>query len=473
MGLFEQFPYTNFHQLNLDWLIKAVKDLGDHAVLSVNGETGDVVLYKSENIVFPEVDSATWRMVRVADGHTAGIMFQNGLMYVMFDNTADRVYTMDHPPEYPVTSVNGQTGAVVTYSGAYNRLPAVSEQNTNFYRQIDKDGTPLDVGIQIDKNKAERMAGANRYKIYDEGNTPSIVTSVNGQGGAVVIAIPFESPLTDSIWFATQASQDHVAGFGRETVDGSVELYLDTTSGQDAQAYIHFVSGDEQYTYTKKLLTIDDIPTSSGVVSVNGLTGVVSLFGSNIPIESGSNTSIKSVIDTLRNDLAIVEDTDTATHAIGYHQYVVWKGNLYRASAVIAIGDTLSSTNLETLSQGGLNGIIERHTTAPTPDTSIISIPAITDRNKIYKEGDHCKMCVDFTVGNNQISAFTKLYDIPVGYRVINDLQICGGPVMNITDSTVEMGYFQFDDNTKSHIRFSKALTANKRYLAVLDWFAN
>lgn len=27
MGLFEHFPYTNFHDLNLDWILKIVKDL--------------------------------------------------------------------------------------------------------------------------------------------------------------------------------------------------------------------------------------------------------------------------------------------------------------------------------------------------------------------------------------------------------------------------------------------------------------
>lgn len=27
MGLFEQFPYANFHELNLDWILKALKDL--------------------------------------------------------------------------------------------------------------------------------------------------------------------------------------------------------------------------------------------------------------------------------------------------------------------------------------------------------------------------------------------------------------------------------------------------------------
>lgn len=26
-GLFENFPYTNFHEVNLEWLIKTVKEL--------------------------------------------------------------------------------------------------------------------------------------------------------------------------------------------------------------------------------------------------------------------------------------------------------------------------------------------------------------------------------------------------------------------------------------------------------------
>jgi len=27
MAVFEQFPYTNFHELNLDWIIKQMKDV--------------------------------------------------------------------------------------------------------------------------------------------------------------------------------------------------------------------------------------------------------------------------------------------------------------------------------------------------------------------------------------------------------------------------------------------------------------
>ena len=29
MGLFEHFPYTNFHELNLDWIIQTVKELDE------------------------------------------------------------------------------------------------------------------------------------------------------------------------------------------------------------------------------------------------------------------------------------------------------------------------------------------------------------------------------------------------------------------------------------------------------------
>ena len=29
MGLFEQFPYTNFHELNLDWVLSKLKELDE------------------------------------------------------------------------------------------------------------------------------------------------------------------------------------------------------------------------------------------------------------------------------------------------------------------------------------------------------------------------------------------------------------------------------------------------------------
>ena len=32
MGLFNQFPFTNFHEMNLDWLISSVKELKENNI---------------------------------------------------------------------------------------------------------------------------------------------------------------------------------------------------------------------------------------------------------------------------------------------------------------------------------------------------------------------------------------------------------------------------------------------------------
>lgn len=390
--MFENFPYVNFHDLNLDWIIQKVKEAyspdnpPDNLVLSVNGETGDVVLYQSENIVFPDVDSNQWRMVRSADGHTTGVLFNENYMYVMYDNTADRVYTMNHPqPILP---------------DAANRLPDVTEDYTNIRRQIRTSGTDNIVGIELKQNKAYRMKDVNRYEIYDSGNPPPYpVTSVNGSTGAVVLAIPFTDITVDDVMFVN-AVTGHEWGIGRETADGTATIQIVTDSTK-AEAYIDFFDENSQVTYTKKLLTTDDIPSSSGVVSVNGSTGVVTLYGTNIAVSSSDSTKIDAAlaaldaktgadiavsgsdstkidaalssmatavnsnaasIDGIEDAIAIVANNNTHG-AISSGQFVYVKNHgtltegLYKASTNIAANAALSSSNLVADSDGGLNAL--------------------------------------------------------------------------------------------------------------------
>ena len=404
--MFENFPYTNFHDLNLDWIIKKVKEAyspdnpPDNLVLSVNGETGDVILYQSENMVFPDVTSDQWRMVRSADGHTTGVLFDQNLMYVMYDNIADRVYTVNHPPQYPVTSVDGQTGAVHVFPNAATRLPDVTENYTNIRRQIQTEGTDNVVGIELKQNKAYRMKDASRYEIYDSDNPPPYpVTSVNGSTGAVVLAIPFTDVTVDDVMFV-EAVTGHEWGIGRETADGTatIQIVTDTTK---AEVYIDFFDDGGQVSYTKKLLTTDDIPSSSGVVSINGRTGVVTLYGTDIAMSSTDNTTIKAAIEAvdgktgadiavsgsdatkidaalssmstaLSSNAASIEGLEDAiaivannnTHgAISSGQYVYVKNHgtlsegLYVATSNIAANAALSSSNLTADGSGGLNAL--------------------------------------------------------------------------------------------------------------------
>ena len=113
------FPYTNFHELNLDWIIQKVKEAyspdnpPENVVLSVNGATGDVILYPEASIRLPTVDSNNWNIYRFANGVTIGIEFTANDAKLIRGTHRDTIYTSNNPPPYPVSSVNGQTGTVV------------------------------------------------------------------------------------------------------------------------------------------------------------------------------------------------------------------------------------------------------------------------------------------------------------------------------------------------------------------------
>ena len=71
---------------------------------------------------------------------------------------------------------------------------------------------------------------------------------------------------------------------------------------------------------------------------------------------------VKSALTSLESCLGIVEDGNTATHAITAKQYVSWKGLLYTADSNIAIGASLASSggskNLTAVSNGGFNSVL-------------------------------------------------------------------------------------------------------------------
>ena len=124
MALFENFPYTNLHQLNLDWLVAEMKKVEDAIkygpVISVNGLTGEVVLYQEANVRLPDVMNPTqtnWNIFRYLNGHVYGIEFDaTGNVYQIEDQYRRKLLTWaDIPPESGVISVNGKYGVVRLY----------------------------------------------------------------------------------------------------------------------------------------------------------------------------------------------------------------------------------------------------------------------------------------------------------------------------------------------------------------------
>lgn len=379
MGMFEQFPYSNFHELNLDWIINKLNELGQNAVLSVNGQTGDVVLYQHPYVEFPEITANSWKLSRTASGKEVGIYFANDHLYFVDGAAISKVYTETDTPPYPVTSVNGQTGAIELYQEAGIRFPNVTDGYFNTRRQINTGAADQAiVGLEVDATKAKRIKDNLRYDIYDTGNPPPYpVSSVNGQTGAVILAIPFNGPLSDSTWIASTPSATHQAGMARETMDGTVSIYT-VSDANHADAYVKFVSADEQTTYTKKLLTTDDIPSGAGVVSINGLSGVVLITGEQINTNALDGETINNAIQTLkasdaliRDEIGIVCTGAQCAVSVSAGQYVILKDStitgcadgLYTAAQAIPANTTIDSTYLTAVSGGGLNSLNDAITT--------------------------------------------------------------------------------------------------------------
>lgn len=276
---FENFPYTNFHEINLDWIVAKVKEAysasnpPDYPVKSVNGMTGDVIIAIPANLV---------------------------------------------------QSVNGETGEVILYRNPLVQFPTTSESRWNLFRICDGD----ERGIEFDEDGAHRIEGTRRILIYDEENQPDFpVTSVNGQTGDVRITAgvnsvngktgnvvtPFVNPNTDILKLDSN-SNTVLWGISRDVAGGNVALYISRGTGTP-QAFIRYTP-DQGDAVNLPLLSSADIPAEAGVLSVNGATGAVTLYGTNITINDATSKTITGVLNNIEGlakaitNSALAENTE-------------------------------------------------------------------------------------------------------------------------------------------------------------------
>ncbi len=291
-------PYTNLHEINLDWIIEEVKQ--------------------------------------------AKIVSEN-------------VYSPENPPPYPVKSVNGETG---------------------------------DVTIIIP------------------------VTSVNGKTGPVVT--PFINP-GDAIQRIDTQSPNEEAGIQRVLNGSGIVTFRVTHNGDTPEAYVRYsIPNGQNQEY--RLLTLSDIPDTSGVVSVNGMTGVVVVNGANLVISDTDNRTIAFAIDaaedqladqldriltnedditTIERGLAIMANGDTHA-AVTEGQFVFVKSHptltpgVYVATANIATNEALTTNNLSVVPNGGFNALNNNLINKITSEQvlipwSDISIDQWGDRGGLYR----------------------------------------------------------------------------------------
>ena len=198
-----KYPWTNLHELNLDWILSQIRQLtkqiakftgltasahsvpyGSDPTVDVTGGTGN----DPYNLDFgiPESASSAVNTVNGQSGDVVLTASDIGLGNV--DNVQQ--YSATNPPPYPVTSVNGQTGAVTVTA------PVTSVNGMTGDVIVSGGGGSGDVlsvngksGVVVLDSTDIGLGNVDNVQQYSATNPPPYpVTSVNGQTGAVTIS---------------------------------------------------------------------------------------------------------------------------------------------------------------------------------------------------------------------------------------------------------------------------------------------
>lgn len=289
------YPYTDLYSLNLDWIIKAIKEvqqvIGElgTVVNSVNGQSGDVV------ITDDMITSILGSVVNSVNGQAGAVVITKEMLTTILEGV--------------VNSFNGRTGTV-------QLLPA------------DVNATRIDITWTSDPG--------------------------------------------DTIGSLTQAEIDALYA------DGKRVLIFVNNVGSPDQIYFLTIVGDavtpQPYTPTA---------ATSGVLSVNGQSGVVTLNADNLPVALGETDTIGDALDSKQAALTF----DSAPTANSTNP--VTSGGVYTADQ--SLGDaitTLAGTVNQHSDQIGDQGIAIAKVENGTTATQTINTGDYVYRNgTLYKYG--------------------------------------------------------------------------------------
>ena len=263
------FPWTNLHELNLDWFLSKFKQFTDN----YTGMTADVEYIPAsedpEVIVtggdldddpnvsdpfnfhfkLPASGGGSGGDVQSVNGQTGVVVLgKNDIGLGNVDNVQQ--YSATNPPPYPVTSVNGQTGAVTIIA------PVTSVNGDTGAVVLDKN----DIGLGNVANVAQ----------YSASNPPPYpVTSVNGMTGDVIV---------------------QGGGGGGDVLSVNGQTGVVVLDNDDIG--LGNVDNVQQYSATN--------PPPYPVTSVNGQTGAVSI---SVPVTSVNGDTGAVVLD--KNDIGL------------------------------------------------------------------------------------------------------------------------------------------------------------------------
>ena len=172
-------PYHTLQELNLDWILTKVKNM--LRFLPDDGAVGQILRRTQTGAEWSDEQGAGGSVTSVNGMQGDVVLDKNDIGLGNVDNVQQ--YSASNPPPYPVTSVNGQTGAVSL------SIPDSTSDLVNDSGFVDAAGAAAAAPVQ----------------------------SVNGQTGAVSISLPH----LDLLW----TNPNPTSSFGAQTIPLDLSEY--------------------------------------------------------------------------------------------------------------------------------------------------------------------------------------------------------------------------------------------------------
>ena len=425
------FPWSNFHELNLDWILSVVKEAkeifikgeGDiqHAV-----ETADQALETAEQaaagviadgaVTIPKLNSEVYSLLAYCvSGSVAPNFIPAGALVILrkstIYNVSDGIYTATRniPQAAIITAADLDQSATLYREGGMNYL-LHNEEKLN--------GT-------IDLIKAGLV-------ILVTGDDASAAVPADG----LVYVVNNTHGLTEGFYFNSSGATFPPTG---------------GTADSDSFTAVNNILNALQTAVAS--LGSDDIANDSTVTGAS-VTDALDAVKNTL-------TQLETETAQLDQNIAYVESDNTASRTYAAGQFISWKGTLYTASASIPLGTAFAvGTNLAAVVDGngdlcgGLNKINSKVASIsgidedyPTRIGSYTILESVTRNNGVKM------LAFRIASGCTQIpqNSYTDVLQIPAGYR----------PSKNIAIQQIRSwGQIEIDVNTSGLVKIYNYTTS-------------
>lgn len=271
-----KFPFLNGQQLNLDWIMQQLRAILNFMPID-QGAVGDVLQRGTKGATWQPLTSVVYDI----DGMSPAAELTTSDELPIYDVSAQGNYkvtvqdVLDLAAASPVSSVNGQTGAVVLDASDVGALPDTTTipsdtaDLTNTAGFVDAAGAAAAAPVQSVNSQTGAvvlgksdvgLGSVDNVQQYSASNPPPYpVTSVNGQTGDVVIT-PGGSFSPTLLW----TNSSPAASFAQQTLAMDLSDY----------SFIVIEYATHYMTMRTALLKVPDITPPAGYSVHDQLAGL-------------------------------------------------------------------------------------------------------------------------------------------------------------------------------------------------------